>query len=103
MKQFNYMLKLFIICIFILGCGGDDEKWKAVPLKINKQESYNYSEMISGKLDSIKKEELEEVRKVVSKEKENKQNLMVRDFTKKKNTKKNILTTILDKIKNIFD
>ena len=64
MKFFQYILVASLICIFFLqsGCSNKD-KWKAVPLQIKKQESFNYSEIISGELDSTAKAELEAVKK----------------------------------------
>ena len=64
MKFFQYILVASLICIFFLqsGCSNKD-KWKAVPLNIKKHESFNYSEMISGYLDSLAKSELEAVKK----------------------------------------
>ena len=64
MKFFQYILVASLICIFFLqsGCSNKD-KWKAVPLQIKKQESFNYSEIISGDLDSTAKAELEAVKK----------------------------------------
>ena len=64
MKFFQYILVASLICIFFLqsGCSNKD-KWKAVPLNIKKHESFNYSEIISGDLDSTAKSELEAVKK----------------------------------------
>ena len=64
MKFFQYILIASLICIFFLqsGCSNED-KWKAVPLQIKKQKSFNYSEMISGDLDSSAKSDLEAVKK----------------------------------------
>ena len=62
---YKFIAGLIIIFLFYSGCSNQD-KWKAVPLKIKKQESFNYSEMISGKLDSSAKSELEKVRKNIS-------------------------------------
>jgi len=67
MKFLRYILTAGLIGIFFLqsGCSNKD-KWKAVPLKITKQESFNYSEIISGKLDSTAKAELEAVKKITT-------------------------------------
>jgi hypothetical protein len=67
MKFFQYIIVASLICIFFLqsGCNNKD-KWKAVPLKITKQESFNYSEMISGELDSTAKAELEAVKRITT-------------------------------------
>ena len=53
MNFFRYIFALGLISTFflLLGCNNKD-KWKALPLQIKKQESFNYSEMISGNLDS---------------------------------------------------
>ena len=72
MKFFQYILVASLICIFFLqsGCSNKD-KWKAVPLKITKHESFNYSEMISGDLDSTAKAELEAVKKITTEKMKN--------------------------------
>ena len=97
------MLKYHLIIIFCLiqiHCGKKD-KWKALPLNIKKQESYNYSEMISGKLDSATKMEFEEVKKTIS----DKNKL---DIKKSKSGVtffdkiKNLINSIMNWIKNIF-
>ena len=64
MKILQYIFIAGMISIFFFhsGCSKKD-KWKAVPLQINKRESFNYSEMISGDLDSTAKSELEAVKK----------------------------------------
>ena len=64
MKFFQYILVASLICISFLQSGfSNNDKWKAVPLQIKKQESFNYSEIISGDLDSTAKAELEAVKK----------------------------------------
>ena len=98
MKKIIFLV-LISILILQLGCKNQD-KWKAAPLKIKKQESYNYSEMISGELDSIQKSELEEVRKNISKENKDLSKLLNKSRTK---AKLNILETIKEKSKNIYN
>ena len=90
---------LLITIILIFGCDNKD-KWKAVPLKINKQESYNYSELISGELDSSKKDDLEEVRKNISKNNKDLSKQLQEHRTK---TKSNFISTIRIKIINIYN
>ena len=64
MKFLRYILTAGLIGIFFLQSGCNKKnKWKAVPLQIKKQESFNYSEVISGDLDSLAKSELEAVKK----------------------------------------
>ena len=72
MKFFQYILVASLICIFFLqsGCSNKD-KWKAVPLNIKKHESFNYSEIISGDLDSLAKSELEAVKKITTEKMDN--------------------------------
>ena len=72
MKFLRYILVTSLICIFLLqsGCSNKD-KWKAVPLQIKKQESFNYSEIISGDLDSTAKAELEAVKKITTENMDN--------------------------------
>ena len=72
MKFFQYILVASLICIFFLqsGCSNKD-KWKAVPLNIKKHESINYSEIISGVLDSTAKAELEAVKKITTEKMKN--------------------------------
>ena len=90
-----------LLGIFLLQSGCNNQnKWKAVPLKIKKQESYNYSEMISGELDSIQKSELEEVRKNISRENKDVSKLLNKSRTK---VKLNILETIKEKFNNIYN
>ena len=72
MKFFQYILVASLICIFFLqsGCSNKD-KWTAVPLNIKKHESFNYSEIISGDLDSLAKSELEAVKKITTEKMDN--------------------------------
>ena len=90
-----------LIIIFLLqsGCNNRD-KWKAVPLTIKKQESYNYSEMISGDLDSTAKVELEQVKKNISEENKNLSKHLdeLRD-----ESKSNFFDSIWKSIKNIYN
>ena len=98
-RQIILLFVLLSIFILQLGCKNQD-KWKAVPLKIKKQESYNYSEMISGELDSTQKSELEEVRKNISRENKDVSKLLNKSRTK---AKLNILETIKEKSNNIYN
>ena len=104
MKFLQYILIAVLIGIFLLqlGCRRKN-KWNAVPLKINKQESYNYSEMISGELDSTAKAELEEVKKVVSQEKENIQKHLKEGPAESDSKNTTIIGTIIEGIKNIYN
>ena len=72
MNFFRYILTAGMISIFLFqsGCQKDD-KWTAVPLQIKKHESVNYSEMVSGELDSLAKSELEAVKKIATEKMKN--------------------------------
>ena len=64
MKFLRYILTAGMIGVFFFQSGCNKKnKWKAVPLQIKKQESFNYSEIISGDLDSTAKSDLEAVKK----------------------------------------
>ena len=72
MKFLRYILTAGMIGIFFFQSGCNKKnKWKAVPLQIKKQESFNYSEMISGNLDSTAKSELEAVKKITTEKMKN--------------------------------
>ncbi len=72
MRFIRYIVIVGLIGIFFLQSGcSKKNKWKAVPLQVKKQESFNYSEMISGDLDSTAKSKLEAVKKNTSEKMKN--------------------------------
>ena len=72
MKFLRYILTAGLIGIFFFQSGCNKKnKWKAVSLQIKKQESFNFSEMISGELDSLAKSELEAVKKITTEKMKN--------------------------------
>ena len=101
MKILQYIFIAGMISIFFFhsGCSKKD-KWKAVPLKIKKRESFNYSEMISGDLDSTAKAELEKVRKNISEE--NKDLSKQLDEHRTESTS-HFINTIFESIKNTYN
>tara|TARA_B100000029_G_scaffold503657_1_gene580986 strand:- start:1413 stop:1754 length:342 start_codon:yes stop_codon:yes gene_type:complete len=65
----NYKIFFLLFALVLLINCSNQDKWAPKPLNLNKQESYNYSEMISGKLDSNQKQQLEKYKtSVVKKE-----------------------------------
>ena len=98
-RQTILLFLLLIIFILQLGCKNQN-KWKAVPLKIKKQESYNYSELISGELDSIQKAELEAVKNNISKSNKDLRTQLNKSRIK---TKSNILDTLKEKFNSIYN
>ena len=95
LKKTSILFSLFTIYIICIGCNEKD-KWKALPLKIKKQQSFNYSEVISGKLDSTQKKELEQVRKVISKDNNN----LKKQLEK---SRENKLEPITEKVNKFFN
>ena len=87
--------------IFLLHSGCKNQnKWKAVPLQIKKQESYNYSEIISGDLDSTAKAELEKVRENISQENKD---LSKHIDERRYENKSNFFKPIWESINNIYN
>ena len=97
----RYIVIAGLIGIFFLpsGCNKKD-KWKAVPLQIKKRESFIYSEMISGELDSTAKAELEQVRKNISEENKDLSKQLDEDLSE---NKPHFFKTILESMKNIYN
>ena len=99
MEFIRYIVIAGLIGIFFLQSGcSKKNKWKAVPLQIKKQESFNYSEMISGDLDSLAKSELEAVRKNTSEKMKNTSEDINNSLPS--NSKSN---SIWQRIKNIYN
>ena len=100
----RYILTAGLIGIFFLqsGCGKKD-KWKAVPLQIKKQESFNYSEMISGELDSAKKVGLEAAKEKTSREIEGNPKRKSDSSPKSNSKETSLMDTIWTGIKNMYD
>ena len=95
----KYIAGLIVIFLIQSGCSNQD-KWKAVPLKIKKQESFNYSELVSGKLDSTTKADLEKVRKNIS---EDHKDLSKQLDEHRTESTSHIFNTIIASIKNIYN
>ena len=104
MKFLRYILTAGLIGIFFLqsGCSNKD-KWKAVPLKITKHESFNYSEMISGDLDSTEKAGLEAAKEKTAQEMEGNPKRKS-DSSAKSNSKEiSLINKVWQGIKNIYN
>ena len=99
MKKIQYILTSGIISIFLFQSGCQkSNKWTAVPLQIKKQESFNYSEMISGDLDSTSKSELEQVKKNTTEKM-----TIERDNINNSSPSNSKINSILKWIKNTFN
>ena len=104
MKFFQYILVASLICTFIFQSGCDNkDKWKAVPLKITKRESFNYSEMISGELDSAKKVGLEAAKEKTAQEMEGNPKRKSDSSSKSNSKETSLMDTIWTGIKNMYD
>ena len=104
MKFFQYILVASLICIFFLqsGCKNQD-KWKAVPFQITKRESFNYSEMISGDLDSTEKAGLEAAKEITAQEMKGNPKQNSESPAKSKSEETSLMNTIWTGIKNMYD
>ena len=102
----NYYVKnviLGFILLILLSCNNQWDKKGLGKFKIKRQESYNYSEMLGGELDSTEKAELEQVKKIVAKK--------TRNTPEKTSPIKDKIESLFDKIgtwlsnlfKNVFD
>ena len=101
--QIFYVLGgLIYILLFLAGCKNQD-KWKAVPLKITKQESFNYSEMISGELDSAKKVGLEAAKEKTAQEIEGNPKRKSGSSPKSNSKETSLINKALQGIKNIYN
>ena len=104
MKFFQYILVASLICIFFLqsGCSNKD-KWKAVPLQITKRESFNYSEMISGELDSTEKADLEAAKEKTKREIKNNPEQISEKSAKSNSKETSLINKVWQGIKNIYN
>ena len=104
MKYLYYILIVCLIGTFFLqsGCKRKD-RWKAVPLKITKQESFNYSEMISGELDSAKKVGLEAAKEKTAQEMEGNPKRKSDSSVKSNSKEISLINKIWQGIKNIYN
>ena len=104
MKYLYYILIVCLIGTFFLqsGCKRKD-RWKAVPFKITKRDSFNYSEMISGELDSTEKAGLEAAKEKTAQEMEGNPKRKS-DSSAKSNSKEiSLINKVWQGIKNIYN
>ena len=104
MKYLYYVLIVCLFGTFFLqsGCKNND-KWKAVPFQITKRESFNYSEMISGDLDSTEKAGLETVKKITAQKMKGNPKRNSESPAKSKPKDTSLMDTIWTGIKNMYD
>ena len=104
MRANNFIIIVSLISTSFFQSGCDNKhKWKAVPLKITKRESFNYSEIISGELDSAKKVGLEAAKEKTAQEMEGNPKRKS-DSSSKSNSKEiSLINKIWQGIKNIYN
>ena len=101
-NNFIIIVSLISTIFFQSGCDNKD-KWKAVPLKITKRESFNYSEMISGELDSAKKVGLEAAKEKTAQEMEGNPKRKSDSSPKSNSKETSLINKVWQGIKNIYN
>ena len=100
-NNFIIIVSLISTSFFQSGCDNKD-KWKAVPLKITKRESFNYSEMISGELDSTEKVGLEAAKEKTAQEMEGNPKRKSDSSSKSNSKETSLINKVWHGIKNIY-
>ena len=100
-NNFIIIVSLISTSFFQSGCDNKD-KWKAVPLKITKRESFNYSEMISGELDSTEKAGLEAAKEKTAQEMEGNPKRKSDSSPKSNSKETSLINKVWHGIKNIY-
>ena len=101
-NNFIIIVSLISTSFFQSGCDNKD-KWKAVPLKITKRESFNYSEMISGELDSTEKAGLEAAKEKTAQEMEGNPKRKSDSSPKSNSKETSLINKVWQGIKNIYN
>ena len=101
-NNFIIIVSLISTSFFQSGCDNKD-KWKAVPLKITKRESFNYSEMISGELDSTEKVGLEAAKEKTAQEMEGNPKRKSDSSAKSNSNELSLINKVWQGIKNIYN
>ena len=101
-NNFIIIVSLISTSFFQSGCDNKD-KWKAVPLKITKRESFNYSEVISGELDSTEKAGLEAAKEKTAQEMEGNPKRKSDSSVKSNSKEISLINKVWQGIKNIYN
>ena len=102
-----YINNIFIIIILLIALSCTDEKgWGnegvGDSFTIKRQQSYNYSEMLSGDLDSTKEKELDNYKEKIADKKENAPDNKNTNIVKEKNTIKEKYNTFLSALYDLY-
>ena len=99
------MKKLILILLISLSCNnqkGWGKEGVGNTFTIKRQQSYNYSEMLSGDLDSTKKIELDNYKEKIAEKKENDLDNENTNVEKEKNTIKEKFNTFLSALYDLY-
>ena len=94
-----------IILLFLLSCDnqkGWGKEGVGNTFTIKRQQSYNYSEMLSGDLDSTKEKELDNYKEKIADKKENAPDNKNTNIVKEKNTIKEKFNTVLSALYDLY-
>ena len=102
-----YLNNIYIIIILLISLSCNDQKgWGKEGVgntfTIKRQQSYNYSEMLSGDLDSTKKIESDNYKEKIADKKENALDNENTNVAKEKNTTKGIFNTFLSALYDLY-
>ena len=99
------MKKLLLILLISLSCNnqkGWGKEGVGNTFTIKRQQSYNYSEMLSGDLDSTKEKELDNYKEKIADKKENAPDNKNTNIVKEKNTIKEKFNTVLSALYDLY-
>ena len=102
-----YLNKIYIIIILLISLSCNNQKrWGKEGVgdtfTIKRQQSYNYSEMLSGDLDSTDKIEFDNYKDKTAEKKENALENENTDIAKEKNTIKEIFNAFLSAVYDLY-
>ena len=103
-----YLNKIYIIIILLISLSCNNQKgWGKEGVgntfTIKRQQSYNYSEMLSGDLDSTKKIEFDNYKDKIAEKKENSLDNKNTNVAKEKNTLKQKFNTFLSALYDLYN
>ena len=102
-----YLNNIYIIIILLISLScNNQKKWGKEGVgntfTIKRQQSYNYSEMLSGDLDSTKKIEFDNYKERLAEKKENELDIKNTNVMKEKNIIKEKFDIILSALYNVY-
>ena len=103
-----YLNNIYIIIILLVSLSCNNQKgWGKEGVgnsfTIKRQQSYNYSEMLSGDLDSTKEKEFDDYKDKIAEKKENALDNKNPNVAKEKNTLKEKFNTFLSALYDLYN